>query len=193
MGYVIAGRFEQQGLVQQAREEILRAGFSEDKVSTFYLNPPGQHDLYKVGGDRDESPGAKHSESGLIKGGAAGAAVGVAVGAVTIPVLGPVGPIAGGLLGAHLGDLGGALGSMDDNGEAAARGKVPLRRAGLMVAVAAENSEEEKRAISVLQALHAEDIERSEGQIVDGDWQDFDPLAPPSLLDAGRDAGQRQI
>lgn len=183
MTQIIAGRFDQQTSVQHALDEILRAGFSEEQVATFYVNPPGQHDLYKIGGDRDESPGAEKSETGIALGTSAGGVVGAAVGAVTIPVLGPVGVLAGGLVGAHIGNLGGALSEMEDNGEEGARHHVPMRHAGMMLAVSAQSPEQEDRAISVLRAFDAQDIERTEGTIVDGDWQDFDPLTPPALVE----------
>lgn len=183
MTQIIAGRFDQQTSAQHALEEILRAGFSEEQVATFYVNPPGQHDLYKIGGDREKSPGAEESETGIAKGTAAGGVVGAAVGAVTIPVLGPVGVLAGGLVGAHIGNLGGALSEMEDNGDRGPCDQPPVRQAGMMVAVSAQSPEEEDRVISVLRALEAQDIERTEGTIVDGDWQDFDPLAAPALLE----------
>ena len=37
-------------------------------------------------------------------------------------------------------------------------------------------------AEKTLKQLGAEDIEQSEGTIINGDWQDFDPLQPPHLL-----------
>lgn len=187
MSNIIAGRFEQQTLAEQAREEILRAGFSEDQVTTFYVNPPGQHDLYKLGGDRDESPGAQDSEKGLLKGGTTGAAVGAALGAATIPVFGPAGPIAGALVGAHVGDTAGAFSEMADNGNRADSPEtLPFRRAGMMLAVAADSEEEERRAVDVLRHLHAQDIELAEGTIANGDWEDFDPLQPPTLIEHAR-------
>lgn len=178
MSNIIAGRFDQQSMAREAMEQILRAGFPEEHVTTFYVNPPGQHDLYPVGGDRDKSPGAEKSESGVAAGAVTGGVVGAAMGMATIPALGAVGPVAGALVGAHLGDLIGSLYEMRDDGE---DGK--LRHAGMMLAVSTENPEQEERAIDVLRALHAHDIERAEGTIKDGDWQDFDPLMPPALVE----------
>ncbi len=183
MSNIIAGRFDQQTLAEQARDEILRAGFSEDKVTTFYVNPPGQHDLYRIGGDEDESAGAEHSERGLAKGGITGGMVGGALGAATFPIFGPVGPLAGAFVGAHLGNLAGSLNEMADDGQAAEDHGLPYRRAGMMLAVRADNPEDENRAITLLRSLHAQDIERAEGTIANGDWEDFDPLTPPALIE----------
>lgn len=183
MSNIIAGRFDQQTMAEQARNEILRAGFPEELVTTFYVNPPGQHDLYRVGGDEDESAGAEHSERGLAKGAAAGGVIGAAIGAATIPVFGPVGPLAGAFVGAHVGDLAGTLNEMKDDGQAAEDYGLPYRRAGMMLAVRADNAEQEDRAISLLRSLHAQDIERAQGTIANGDWEDFDPLTPPTLIE----------
>jgi hypothetical protein len=183
MSKIIAGRFDQQTAVEHAREELLRAGFTEDDVISFYVNPPGQHDRYVLGGDRNDSPGAEHSHGGLARGGVVGGVAGAAIGAVTAPVLGPVGPVAGALVGAHVGDLIGSLSKMQEDDDARRHHHPAVRKAGLLIAVAAHNAREEERAISVLRSLHAGDIEYAEGTITNGDWVDFDPLLPPTLVE----------
>lgn len=70
MAHIIAGHFQQQE--QLAVEKLVGVGFSTDQISSFYVNPPGQHDLYIVGGDRDISPGAKESGHGVVVGAASG-------------------------------------------------------------------------------------------------------------------------
>jgi hypothetical protein len=55
------------------------------------------------------------------------------------------------------------------------------RKTGMMVAVAAESLQQEKDALTLLEAIHAEEIECCVGSIVDGDWTDFDPLSAPHL------------
>lgn len=179
MSNIIAGRFEQQAAIEEARAEILRAGFAEEQVTSFYLNPPGQHDLTPIGGDEVESHGAEHSGHGIGRGGIAGGAVGAAVGATSIPVLGPVGPMVGALVGAHVGDLAGSLSEMEDDGNTT----LPYRRSGMMLAIQADDPDAEDRAIRLLHALHAQDIERAQGTIANGDWEDFNPLQPPALVD----------
>lgn len=181
MSNIIAGRFDQQTRVEEARAEILRAGFAEEQITTFYVNPPGQHDLTPVGGDEIKSHGAAHSAHGLAQGGMVGGAVGAALGTASIPVLGPVGPLVGALLGTHVGDLAGSLSGMEDDGGNPTT--LPYRRSGMMLAILADDPDAEDRAIRLLHALHAQDIERAQGTIANGDWADFDPLQAPALVD----------
>lgn len=191
MTTIIAGRFDEQSEAQGTMEELLRAGFGREQISTFYCNPPGQHDSYPIGGDRDKSPGAKESDKGVAKGAAAGAAIGVA----TAPILGPLGAITGGLVGAHIGGTMGAMSEMKERGETTGEdpeNAVGERRAGMMVAVAVTDHDLEERAIGLLQSVGAADIERAEGHIENGDWVDFDPVTAPTLVRGGRSttAGQ---
>ena len=182
MTIIIAGRFQQQAEVENAIEELARAGFARERISAFYVNPPGQHDIFPIGGDRAISPGAKESGKGVAVGAAAGAAVGVAA----TPFLGPVGTVTGGLLGAHVGGLVGSMASMKERGEAGEHAEdientAPIRKSGMMVAVAADGHED--RAINLLRSLGAADIERAEGTMENGEWIDFNPVAPPALLE----------
>lgn len=180
MGNIIAGRFDLQTSAEEAHVELLRTGFSEAQVSTFYLSSAGQHDLTPVGGDEMKSHGAERSSRGIAEGGLAGGAVGAFIGAATIPVVGPVGPIVGALVGAHVGDLAGSLSETEDDG---ATSTVPCRHSGMMVAISTNSQEEEDTAVRVLQALNAIDIERAEGTIANGDWEDFDPRQPMQLVE----------
>jgi len=178
MTTIIAGRFKQQETVQDALIELERAGFSSDHMSSFYVNPAGQHDTYPIGGDRDKSPGAKES----VKGVATGAVVGGAAGMVAAPVLGPVGP----LVGAHLGGMVGALSQMKERGETKddPENTQLQRKSGMLVAVSVESEDHLHHAVDVFRSLGADDIEQSEGTIEHGDWSDFDPIAPVRLIDA---------
>ena len=83
MSTIVAGHFQLQTEAEHARQELVRAGFSEDHISAFYLNQPGQHDMTPIGGDRDLSPGAKETPEGVLEGAATGGAIGVAIGPVT--------------------------------------------------------------------------------------------------------------
>jgi hypothetical protein len=51
-----------------------------------------------------------------------------------------------------------------------------------MVAVAADDSARQRLAIEVLHSMGASGIERADGKIENGDWVDFDPVAPPRLI-----------
>ncbi|MGE5651643.1 MAG: hypothetical protein ACM34A_15725 [Bacillota bacterium] len=190
---IIAGRFQQQTEVDDTVAELLRAGFARENISTFFVNPAGQHDTYPIGGDRMESPGAEQSRKGV----ATGAAVGAAAGVAAAPFLGPVGAVTGGLVGAHVGGLVGSMSQMKEKEDSG----VPLdaqdpraqRQSGMLVAVAVADGAQEDQAIHALRAAGAVDIERAQGTIANGDWSDFNPLDTPDLIgtppQAPRDAG----
>lgn len=180
---IIAGRFQQQASVDEATEELVRAGFARESIASFFVNPPGQHDTYPIGGDHDESPGAHSSRKGVVK----GAATGAVVGAAATSFLGPVGTVTGALLGAHVGGLVGSLSEMKERGETGEQGEdldnaMPLRHSGMLLAVAIGDNQDEGDAVQLLRSLGAEDIERAQGTIVNGDWTDFDPVSTPVLL-----------
>lgn len=180
MHTIIAGRFEQQDESEHAVRELMQAGFAHEHVSSFYLNPPGRHDTYPIGGDEDRSEGAEDSPKGLAAGTGAGAAVGAAVGAATLPVTGPLGAVAGAMVGAHIGNVAAGLGAMKDDTE---QGEdPPMRHWGMMVAVAVESDEQAERAVRLLSSMGAQDIERASGTIENGDWADFNPISTPHFL-----------
>lgn len=188
MTTIITGNFQHQDDARRAWSDLLGAGFGADQMTTFFVNPPGQHDLYPIGGDEDESPGTENAAAGAASGAAFGGAIGVAVGIATLPVLGPVAPAAGAGVGAYVGSLYGALSNTDDNnpetqsGHEELRRNEPPRRSGMLVAVSVPSSEQQDTAIRILRARGATDIERTEGNIVAGEWADFNPLAPLRLV-----------
>lgn len=184
MTKIIAGRFDLQDEVTRAVAELERAGFHNANISSFYFNPPGMHSQTPIGGDQDESPGAEDATKGLAAGTTAGGAVGVAVGAATTPVVGPLGPVLGGLVGAHVGNLVGSASQMkeEDQTEAEHGHQRPRRGAGMMVAVAVGDASQQDSAIKALRTCGAQDIEVAEGTIENGDWNDFDPVTEPNLV-----------
>ncbi|WP_343651657.1 hypothetical protein [Herbaspirillum sp.] len=175
MSTIIAARFEQQEQAAHAVEALVEAGFARERVSSFFVNPAGQHDRFAVGGDRGKSPGAEETDKGAAAGVAAGAGAGAAAGLAAAPVSGPLGPVLGGLVGGHLGGLVGSLSATDDD-------PAPRRLAGMLVAVALAEPAQEQRAVRVLQQLQGSEVERAQGQIEQGDWIDFDPLRAPQPL-----------
>lgn len=184
MSTIVAGHFQLQDEVDNARRELVRAGFPEDRISAFFLNQPGQHDQTPIGGDHIQSPGAKETSEGVVAGAATGSVVGAAIGAVSSVVTGPVGPVVGGLVGAHVGSLF-SLSKMKDAGEkedGSSENRYEPRQSGMLIAVAADQPDEESRAIEVLRGLGGHHIERAKGTIVGGDWTDFDPLSIPVLV-----------
>ena len=52
----------------------------------------------------------------------------------------------------------------------------------MMLAVRVDPANE-KTVIDVLRAAGVEDLERAQGDWQDGQWVDFDPLAPPHKID----------
>ena len=183
MSTIIAGRFQQQASVEEATEELVRAGFARECIASFFVNPPGQHDAYPIGGDHAESAGAHTSRKGVVK----GAATGAVVGAAATSFLGPVGSVTGALLGAHVGGLMGSLSEMKERGDTGEHGEdadnaMPIRKSGMMLAVAVGDNDNESHAIQALRSLGADDIERAQGTIAEGDWSDFDPLSTPDLI-----------
>ena len=179
MTTLITGNFQQQDEAQRALADLAGAGFAADETTTFFVNPPGQHDR----GDEDEARGTENTAAGSASGAAVGGAVGVAVGLVTLPVLGPGAAVAAAGVGAYAGSLYGALANTGDknNPETQAareepRRSEPPRKSGMLVAVSAPASAQQDTAIRILRAHGATDIERTEGTIVAGDWADFNPL-----------------
>ena len=184
MSHIIAGHFQLQDEVDRARQALEAAGFAPERISAFFVNQPGQHDMYELGGDRDKSPGAKESDEGLAKGVATGGAVGAAIGAVTAPVTGPLGAVVGALVGGHVGSLY-SFSHMKEAGakeEGSIANQIEPRPSGMMVAVALDDGDDgsgERRAIDTLRSVGATDLEQAQGTIAGGDWGDFNPLSLP--------------
>lgn len=195
MKTLIVGHYDLQDEAEIAARDVLRAGFSASETSLFYLNPQGQHALHPVGGDEDESPGTHDAQSGAVRGAAGGAGAGVLVGAATIPVLGPAGPLLGAAVGAYTGSLVGALNHMEEPPDTRAdtpRADTPhtrttsdaefeARKSGYLLAVAVQTPMERKYAIEIL-GERAHLLEEAEGNLQNGEWTDFDPLAPGHVI-----------
>jgi len=192
MPNIVAGRFEQQTDADAAMAKLVQQGFARDQVTSFFVNPPGEHAKLLIGGDREASPGAKTAGTGAVAGAAIGGAVGIGLGLAATPVVGPVAvPTAGGV-GAYMGALAGALGKMEDSSpdpRPYAETPPQVRHGGIVVAAFAPEPERHATALEVLQASGAQDIETAEGHWRDGKWTDFDPLKPPGAEAGGPLAG----
>jgi hypothetical protein len=186
MTTIIAARFEQQDKAQAAVAELARAGFPAAQTTQFFVNPPGQHDRYPIGGDKEESSGTHEAPTGTATGAAVGGVVGAAVGLATLPVLGPAAAVAGAGIGAYTGSLYGTLNKVGDATEPNAEGtsqragriEPQTRKSGVLIAVSAPALEQQASAIHILRAHGAADIEKAEGTITGGQWTDFNPLTP---------------
>ena len=113
MSTIIAGGFAVLADAEAAIARLLELGVSREHLCKYRVNPGGEHNALKGGGDRDASPGAKRAQRGAIKGAAIGAAVGLAAGAAATPMLGPAGLAAGIGIGAYTGSLLGSLKGID--------------------------------------------------------------------------------
>lgn len=184
MSNIIAGFVQQQDQVAKLMLALQSAKFDGKHTSSFYVNPPGQHDILPQGGDRFDSPGTKEVLTGVVIGASGGSLLGAALGTVAIPIAGLFAPALGAAAGAHIGSLIGSVSEMKDKGATEEGGENVLRqrRTGMMVAVSVKNTIEEAEAIQIFNSFGAVDIESCVGQIVDGDWHDFDPLTTPHLV-----------
>lgn len=190
MNTIIAGRFETQDQGENALQALKQAGFGEDALSLFYVNPDGQHDIYPIGGDDDDSPGARDADKGAAAGGGVGAAVGAAAGLAAAAVTGPVGIAVGAGVGAYTGSLAGAMketneeSEVDEVTDGEGSDKLTDRHAGIHVAVRIETGADADldQAVSILQQQQAADIEHASGLLEDGNWKDFDPRKVVKLV-----------
>ncbi|MES2832824.1 MAG: hypothetical protein V4695_12635 [Pseudomonadota bacterium] len=189
MGTIVAARFQEQDQIDRAIAALADTGIAREKMSNFYVNPPGQHDLYPIGGDRDDSPGAHETGEGVAKGAATGGALGAAAGLTGVAVFGPIGPAVGALVGAHIGGLMGGLSEMKEKGEdekntadgPGSQNELTQRKSGMLLAVEFDAQDADALA-RTLKSFGGVDIETAQGTIVEGDWQDFDPLRTPTFI-----------
>jgi len=176
MATIIAGNFETEAQAEKAVYRLRELGVPAERVVSFFVNAPGQHAAFPIGGDHDESPGAEGADKGAAKGAAIGGAVGLAVGLAATPFVGPAAAVGGAGAGAYTGALVGALGTLGEHKHAAAAVERP---AGVMVAVNASDHIEQALAANVLRESDARQIEIADGTWQAGKWVDFDPVSEP--------------
>ena len=179
MAKLIVGRFDNVEGVRRAVAALAAAGFAREEYGTFYSPPPGQHQLYPIGGDAYSDEGAREAGSGAATGAAIGGAAGLAAGAVAaaaIPIAGAAALLAGLGIGAYTGSLMGAMSRTRAPDEDAATTEHPVEQpGGPRVAVNVDRAGTEPLAVEVLTGVGAQDISRAEGVWRDRQWQDFDP------------------
>lgn len=176
MSTIIAGEFPSKTPADMAMARLRAAGVSNENICFFHVNPPGAHDRTPIGGDRDESPGAKQAEKGGVAGAGVGGVVGAAVGAASAVLVGPLAiPIALGV-GAYTGSLVGGLNATEET-------PAFVRPAGNLVAVNLSGGNvPEDQVIRILSESGGNPIERAEGTWAGGEWADFDPVLTPNLV-----------
>lgn len=179
MATIIAGHFDHVEHLEEAVRLLEGQGFAKDDYATFYLNPPGQHGLYSLGGDAPADQGAAGAGKGAAAGAAIGGGVGLAIGAIG----GPIGALAGTGVGAYLGALAGALSQVDDpKPEAATLDRPAEPPGGPMLAIHCDAPGSEATAVAILGHSLARRIDRANGRWKDGSWTDFDPREPVLTL-----------
>jgi hypothetical protein len=188
MTTIIAGRFHTQAQADAALGALATAGFAAQDRTSFYLSAPGQHDLQPMGGDTEHhSEGTKNAGKTAVGGAAVGGVAGLAIGTAAAAALEPgftaIAAAAGAGVGAYAGALAGGVSGSRQSDPAKATPEEPVeRKAGIMVAVRADDGGTQDSAIQALRAHGALEIERADGTWRDGAWADFDPLRTPRIV-----------
>ncbi len=182
MSLIIAARFPSFTESGKAASQLLGNGFADDDIHTFYVTPAGAHAQTPIGGDEYQDPGTADSPLGAMLGAALlglifaiiGGWIAAQAGGATFIMLAAAG--VGGYLGALLGSLWLSGQRRKRQPSQRAPGLPAQAPAGVMLAVrTAPDQEIEVRRI--LKDAGGAEIERAHGRWVDGQWQDFDPVA----------------
>ena len=189
MANIIAGVVETEEAAKGVIEALRAQGFGSDDVTSFYLNPPGQHATYAIGGDAHHDAGTKDAGktavAGAAIGGVTGLALGTAAAAAAEPGFAAIGAVAGAGVGAYVGSLAGGLTGTEHGSRSDATREAPKGRdAGYLIAVRTDTNAE-TAVIDTLRTHGAHDIERASGAWVPGAepaWTDFDPRKLPQLV-----------
>lgn len=180
MSKIVAGRFDRSLDADAALAALRSEGFGESDVDSFYVGPPGQHDMTRVGGDAPHSS-AGSAGAGLAAaiGAAIGAVVGVAAASLVVEEYGMVAMVLAAALFAYIGSFAGAMAHVRGGRRSEASIEHPVEPAGgRMIAVNVDRAGSERRAAEVLRRHNARNVGRAEGEWRDGSWRDFDPRAP---------------
>lgn len=185
MSLIVAARFTTFPAAEDAAQKLFTAGFVEEDVTLFFVNPRGQHARHQLGGDTATDANSKEAPKGagmgVTIGAVAGAVVGVGIfAAFSTPLL--VTLIAAGV-GAYIGSLIGAMSRT--RGDAPAGHRFPFyeetRDSGVLVAVHV-SPDNQFDAARVLREAGGLAIERASGRWQQGRWADFDPVKQPVPL-----------
>lgn len=186
MSLIVAGRFTSFPQAERASQALFEHGFVQEDVTLFFVNPPGQHARFPIGGDVSTDPGAREAPKGAAKGVALGAVVGAVVGVAVFVLAGApmlVSIISAGV-GAYVGSMIGAMShtrrTLEQHHGRERFVDREARDAGVLVAVHVDAATQEN-ASRVLRDAGALDIERASGRWRDGRWADFDPTRAPHV------------
>lgn len=182
MSTIIAGQFETLNDAEALLPHFLKKGFKREDLHFFSVNPPGQHATFPIGGDEFEDVGTKKAGAGAAAGAVVGGGAGLALGTAVATVAPEIGAgIALGLagVGAYTGSLVGGLNATTDTGKTS----VVARKAGVLLAIHVVDPHSEQTAKELLRRYGVRAVEKAEGQWLDGQWIDFDPIKPPNVLE----------
>jgi S-formylglutathione hydrolase FrmB len=172
MSLIVAARFTTFPAAEDAAQRLFNAGFVEEDVTLFFVNPPGQHGV-DTGTDANARGAPKGAEIGVTIGAVVGAMVGVGIfAAFSAPLI--VSLIAAGV-SAYVGSLAGAMVSTSEVSIE------DTRDSGVLVAVHV-SPDSQSDAARVLRDAGGAAIERATGRWQQGRWADFDPLKQPVPL-----------
>lgn len=181
MSRIIAGRFDATVNADAAIEALRKEGFQREEIDSFYVAPAGQNDMTPVGGDAPmASAGSRFAGYGAIGGAIGGAFIGVLVGWLLAgqSQYGMIVLVFCAALGAYVGSFLGAMSKVRGGRRTEASVEHPVEpKAGRMIAVNADRSGMDDRALRVLRQYGARDVGRAHGTWANG-WKDFDPRAP---------------
>ncbi len=186
MSLIVAGRFQTFDNAEQAASRLFSRGVLEEDVSLFYVNPPGQHAIFPIGGDvdvdRSMRPAQKGAGAGVVLGAVIGAAAGAGIVAATH--MSALVFVIASAVGSYIGSLIGAMGTTrrgkDDVPLPASHheDQQPVREAGVLLAVHVTD-QTRRMAEDILREAGAHDIERASGRWQQGKWADFNPVSAP--------------
>lgn len=185
MSLIVAARFDTFEAAQAAARSLFDKGYAPDAVSIFFVNQPGEHANYPVGGDRRNDPSAERSPAGAALGALMIGLAGLIFGLIALYGFGASGivVIVATGIGAYIGSLLGALLATRARPEQRRRGVATERRhAGVLTAVRVTVGTEDVAA-QTLREMGGLDVEQATGRWENGDWVDFDPTESPVLSD----------
>ncbi|HLW04687.1 MAG TPA: hypothetical protein VKY38_03800 [Azoarcus sp.] len=172
MTTIVVGYFNEINDLEAAKNSLLNEGLTSSDMAYYYLNPPGAHGLYKLGGDSFNDEGADEAGKTAATGAAVGGAAGLAVGSIG----GPIGALAGAGAGAYIGALMGALRNLEDPDPEDATVEHPAEPpSGPLLAVRVLQPDQKTHFLDVFRTFGAVRVDLTTGQWEDGNWTDFDP------------------
>ena len=183
MSRIICGRFDRTVDADAALEELRREGFTDTEIDSFYVSPPGQHDLTPVGGDAPHSSaGSRQAGVAAAIGAVLGGAIGLAAGSVLQLETNGITLLLAAGLGALLGSFAGAMARVRGGRKREATVEHPVEPlGGRMIAVNVDRRDA-ARVAAILKRHRARNVGRAEGEWRDGAWRDFDPRAPLATI-----------